>query len=159
MTRKSKNKKCIFNFNNFSKTNILLFILIILVFVLIIFSAINITKSNADSDNVDSQNVGADLNLPLIDANFNYATDFKSYLDQFGLAESELINQIEITTENVESVKSSYDFIFNESLISTYGFKTTIIGNIIFEFKDYVMIYDPINENFNSIWLIQNISN
>jgi hypothetical protein len=112
-----------------------------------------------DLDNVDSKNMGSDLNLPLVDANFNYATDFKSYLDQFGLAESELINQIEITVENIEFVKLSYDFIFNESLISTYNFKTTTIGNIIFEFNDYVMIYDPINENFNSIWLIQNVSN
>jgi uncharacterized protein involved in exopolysaccharide biosynthesis len=157
--KNKKNKKCVFNFNNFSMTNILLFILIILVVVLIVFSILNLNqKENFKYDNsfsVDDLNSSGNI----VDNNSTYIADFKSYLDQFGLQESELINKVTITTENVDELNSKYNFIFNESLINSYDFEMTSLNDIIFEFKDYVMVYDPTNENFKSIWLVQYISN
>jgi len=156
--KNKKNKKCVFNLNNYSMTNILLLILIILVIVLIVFSILNLNQKENYSDSSFSVD---DLNNSnnLVDNNITYVTDFKSYLDQFGLQESELINQVTITNENIDDLKSKYNFIFNESLINSYNFEMTSLNDIIYEFKDYVMVYDQTNENFKSIWLVQYISN
>lgn len=140
--------------NNF--TNILLIILICLALVLVILTTVNLfLKSNSLKDEIIKDN-------NVIDANFNVT--IKEPLDNIGinlndvsLKESELVTEIVVLEENIDSLKSTYGFAFNSSLIEVYGFFPTVIGDVILEYRDYIIVYNVEEEKVKSIWYIEYI--
>ncbi len=143
-------------------TNILLVILIVILLALFI-STIITTKDNPiiyetiDQNNFDENNlVDVNFNVEVINDNNNsYPLD----LNEITVPESELINEFLITEENIDDLRGRYYFVFNESLIFAYGFKQTKIGDVILEFKDYIIVYNVSEEDVKSVWMLESISN
>jgi biopolymer transport protein ExbD len=146
-----KEKKSILN--DFKLTNILLLILIVFVFILIVLFVSNqVSKKdinvNMPDENLIDQTQNTPQEIPIVTT-----TDID--LEDVNLPESELIAEFVLTEENIESLRLTYPFIFNNSLIVEYNFKPTEINDYILEFKDYIIVYDVENEVVKSIWLVQ----
>ncbi len=137
-------------------TNILLIILICLTLVLVILTTVNlVSKSNYLKDEIIKE-------TNITDANFNVTIEeplnyFEINLNEVSLKESELVNEIVVLEENIDSLKSTYGFAFNDSLIDAYGFFPTVIGDVILEYMDYIIVYNVENEKIKSIWNIEYI--
>lgn len=147
--KKINNKsKC--NFKSFNLTNILLIILIISVLVLIALTVFKIPVKEKES-----------LQDIIIDGNFTANVETydvsKINLNEVSLPESELIEQTLISQENISSLESKYNFIFNKELNISLDYLPAEINDVILEYKDYIIIYDFENEIVKSIWLIEYI--
>lgn len=165
---KSKTSKVSKNIkpNNLKKqTNkivVLLSTLIVLVGILIILFVINISFSNKLDYKEPVEIVDANFEIEpinLIDTSNDVVNTSNLNLDDVVLPESELLNQYQVTSENLDELKLTYAFVFNQSMIDSYGFKYTEINDVILEFKDYVLVYDVTLEEVKSIWLIQSYPN
>jgi len=157
-TTKSKDvKKNITVKDSKKKLNFFLSVFIILVCLLIILFIIDISLSNKSSvEEIPEKNIDANFVIePITDSNLNNVDVENIDLDQVLLPESELLNQYQITSETIDDLKTTYPFAFNQSMIEAYDFKSTEIGDIILEFKDYVLVYNVDFSEVKSIWLIQ----
>ena len=71
------------------------------------------------------------------------------------MPESELINEYLITTENISDLRNKYSFLFDESLVSAYGYLQTEQGDYILEYKDYILVFNKDENQTKSIWMIE----
>jgi hypothetical protein len=142
-------------------TNILLIILICLALVLVVLTTVNlVSKSNYLKDEISKENNVLGENV--IDANFNVTIEepldnLEINLNDYYLKESELVNEIVVLEENIDSLKNTYSFAFNDSLIEAYDFFPTVIGDVILEYRDYIIVYNVEEEKVKSIWNIEYI--
>jgi competence protein ComGC len=142
-------------------TKILLIVLIVLVAVLIVISLINLSKTKSDLNEinktiVDSNLIDANINVEAVN---NVPNIQDVNLNDIVLPESEFVKEYFVTEENINDLKNIYSFAFNENSLEEYNYKMTEVGDLILEFKDYILVYDSENEEVKSMWFVESISN
>ncbi|MDD4049938.1 MAG: hypothetical protein PHX47_02910 [Candidatus ainarchaeum sp.] len=143
-----------------NKQNLIIALLIILIILVIFFIAIfsaNILYSNIKENNIDYN-----LTISQLDQNsdvvVNMGNDVNfSELNEFTLPESELVNEYLISSENISNLKNIYSFLFDEALVSSYGYLQTEEGDYILEYKDYILVFNKDENQTKSIWRVQNL--
>ena len=136
---------------------LLIILIILVIFFIVIFSA-NILYSNIKENNLD--NIDYNLTISKVDFNsdrlVNVENDVNlSELNEFTLPESKLINEYLITSINISDLRNKYSFLFDESLVSAYGYLQTEQGDYILEYKDYILVFNKDENQTKSIWMIE----
>jgi hypothetical protein len=143
------------------KQNIIIILLIALLVLLIFFVTIyttnmvvkNIFSEEFYEDSIDIKSIEI-LNIPVDTVNNSHVN---SRINDLDLEASELINNYLITTENIDSLKNNFAFLFNDQLVAQYDFLPTEVGDSILEYRDYLLVYNKDLDIKKSVWNIDYI--
>lgn len=157
-------------------TNGLIIFLIVCVLGLLVFSIANLNNEDsnyineneslkegegtADDFNITVTPISQDDLPDISPENINitvspiYSDDEDFNLNDLEIPESNLLEEHYVTLENYDFLKNVYGFLFDQSIIESFGYEMTEIGDFILEFEDYILVYDFENENVKSFWVI-----
>jgi len=141
-----------------NKQNLIIVLLIILIILVLFF--ITIFSANILYNNIKENNIDYNLTISQLDNNSDFVVNLDNdvnliELNEITLPESELINEYLITTENISDLRNKYSFLFDESLVSAYGYLQTEQGDYILEYKDYILVFNKDENQTKSIWMIE----
>jgi len=141
-----------------NKQNLIIVLLIILIILVLFF--ITIFSANILYNNIKENNIDYNLTISKVDFNsdrlVNVENDVNlSELNEFTLPESKLINEYLITSINISDLRNKYSFLFDEALVSSYGYLQTEKGDYILEYKDYILVFNKDENQTKSIWMIE----
>ena len=141
-----------------NKQNLIIVLLIILIILVLFF--ITIFSANILYNNIKENNIDYNLTISQLDNNSDFVVNLDNdvnliELNEITLPESELINEYLITTENISDLRNKYSFLFDEALVSSYGYLQTEQGDYILEYKDYILVFNKDENQTKSIWMIE----
>jgi len=141
-----------------NKQNLIIVLLIILIILVLFF--ITIFSANILYNNIKENNIDYNLTISQLDNNSDFVVNLDNdvnliELNEITLPESELINEYLITTENISDLRNKYSFLFDEALVSSYGYLQTEKGDYILEYKDYILVFNKDENQTKSIWMIE----